>query len=147
VPDTSKNPTSFIMNTRPLVGIAAVIIRNKKVLLGKRKGSHGTGTWGFPGGHLEYGESFIDCVKREVMEETSLAVANTQYAAISNDIYTQEEKHYVTIFMVCDYISGEAQVMEPEKCEQWEWFDWTKLPQPLFLSIQNVRQQGFNPFV
>ena len=40
------------------VGIGVIILKDGKVLLGKRKGSHGAGEYAFPGGHLEYMESF-----------------------------------------------------------------------------------------
>ena len=42
------------MGMRPLIGVAAIVIKDKKVLLGKRKNAHGAETWAFPGGHLEY---------------------------------------------------------------------------------------------
>ena len=34
--------------------------------------------------------------------------------------------------------SGQPEVLEPEKCENWEWFTWDDLPQPLFASIQSL---------
>jgi 8-oxo-dGTP diphosphatase len=42
------------MNNRPYVGVAAIVVRDQKVLLGKRKNNHGSGSWQFPGGHLEF---------------------------------------------------------------------------------------------
>lgn len=48
--------------------------------------------------------------------------------------------------MLADYDSGEVKIMEPEKCEQWEWFDWNNLPKPLFLPAQNLLKQKYNPF-
>ncbi len=45
------------MVKRPLVGIAVLVINDNRVLLGKRKNAHGSGTWAFPGGHLEFNES------------------------------------------------------------------------------------------
>jgi 8-oxo-dGTP diphosphatase len=56
------------MEKRPAVGVAAIVTKNGKVLLGKRKGAHGEGSWAFPGGHLEFNESIEDCAKREVFE-------------------------------------------------------------------------------
>jgi 8-oxo-dGTP diphosphatase len=45
------------MDKRPLIGVAVIVIKEDEVLLGKRKNSHGSGTWAFPGGHLEFKES------------------------------------------------------------------------------------------
>ncbi len=59
-------------NNIPLVGVGVIVIRNGGILLGKRIGSHGAGTWALPGGHLEYAERIEDCAAREVLEETGL---------------------------------------------------------------------------
>jgi len=107
------------MNKRPLVGLAVIIQKEGKVLLGKRKNSHGEGCWGFPGGHLEYGESFEECAQRETLEETGLEIKNLKSGITTNDIFEKEEKHYVTVFMICDYLSGNVEIREPEKCEIW----------------------------
>lgn len=133
------------MEKYPRVGIGIIVKKNGKVLLGKRKGSHGEGSWSFPGGHLEFGEELVDCAKREVFEETGIKIKNARPAAFTNDIFEKEGKHYVTLFVTADCESGEPEVMEPEKCERWEWFEWKNLPQPLFLTIRNLLQQKFNP--
>lgn len=135
------------MHKRPLVGISAVVVKGSKVLLGKRIGAHGENTWAFPGGHLEFGESFEECTEREVREETGLKIKNIRFGIVTNDIFKKEDKHYITIFMVCNYASGKEKVMEPEKCERWEWFEWRNLPKPLFLPIQNLLKQNFNPTI
>ena len=60
------------MSKRPLIGVAVIVTKDDRVLLGKRKNSHGADTWAFPGGHLEFNESIADCAAREVFEETGL---------------------------------------------------------------------------
>ena len=60
--------------TPPRVGVGVFVVQQGKVLLGLRRGSHGSGTWGSPGGHLEHGEAILDCARREVLEETGLEV-------------------------------------------------------------------------
>lgn len=52
---------------RPYIGVAVIVVRDGRVLLGKRKNAHGAGTWQFPGGHLEYGES----IKNEMQSMAS----------------------------------------------------------------------------
>ncbi|MBU3941748.1 MAG: NUDIX domain-containing protein [Nanoarchaeota archaeon] len=135
------------MDKKPKVGVGVIVIKDNKVLLGKRKNSHGEGSWCFPGGHLEFNESLENCAKREVLEETGIEIKNIRFETITNDIFKDEWKHYITIFMLCKHGSGEAKVMEPEKCEKWNWFEWNNLPEPLFLPIQNLLKKGYNPFV
>jgi 8-oxo-dGTP diphosphatase len=135
------------MLERPKVGVGVLIRRNGKILLGKRKNAHGEGDWCPPGGHLEYGESFEECAYREVQEETGLFIQNIHFGVVTNDIFEQEQKHYITIIMIADIVEGEeAQLKEPDKCEKWEWFKWGELPEPLFLSERNLVKQGFDPF-
>lgn len=134
------------MKKRPGVGIGVCILKDEKFLWGKRKNSHGAGSWSFPGGHLEYNETWQECAKRETLEETGIEIKNVRFAVVTNDIFPNEEKHYVTIFMIADYSAGEVKVMEPEKCAEWKWFDWNNPPQPLFISGQNFIKSGFDPF-
>jgi 8-oxo-dGTP diphosphatase len=134
------------MPKQPKVGTGVIVIKDNKVLVGKRKGAHGAGYWCFPGGHLEYQETIEDCAHREVMEETGIKIKNVRISTFTNDISKEEDYHYITLYLVADYESGEPKVMEPEFCEEWGWFEWDKLPQPLFLPVQNLLKQGFNPF-
>ena len=59
---------------RPKIGVAVIVKKKDKVLLGKRISLHGKGSWGFPGGHLEFCESIEECAKRETKEETGLII-------------------------------------------------------------------------
>ncbi|MFA5303417.1 MAG: NUDIX hydrolase [Candidatus Nanoarchaeia archaeon] len=133
------------MIERPKVGVGVVVIKEGEVLLGKRKNAHGEGSWSFPGGHLELNEEIEECAKREVMEETGMLIKNLRRGSYTNDIFREENKHYVTLIIISDYDSGEVKVMEPDKCEKWEWFSWNNLPQPLFLPVSNLLKQCFNP--
>lgn len=130
----------------PTVGVGVIVIRNGQVLLGKRKGAHGHGSWSFPGGHLECNEDLQDCARREVREETGISIKNLRKRPFTNDIFVEEKRHYGTLYMIAEFDSGEPRVMEPDKCEDWRWFDWDALPDPLFLPIQNLRADGYRPF-
>jgi len=134
------------MENRPKVGVAAIVIRNGLVLVQKRKNSHGDGTWCFPGGHLEFGESWGDCAKRETLEEAGIELSNVRFGTVTNDIFEKEGKHYITIFMLAEIESGEPRVMEPDKCVRWEWVEWDKMPRPLFVPIENLLRSGYRPF-
>lgn len=134
------------------IGIGVFVFKDGKFLMGKRIGSHGKGSWSIPGGHLEFGESFADTAKREVLEETGLNIKNIHFGAVTNDYFPKEEKHYVTIWMLSDYDSGTATILEPNKCIEQDWFDFNTLPSPLFLPweqllksefIENIKSKSF----
>ncbi|MCL4374707.1 NUDIX hydrolase [Patescibacteria group bacterium] len=120
------------------VGIGILILRGKDILLGRRISGHRSGTWQTAGGHLEFGESFNDCVRREIDEEVGIKVTNIRQVIATNDIFHQEHKHYVSVFMACDYVSGDPIAREPDKCSEWRWFPKDKLPSPLFLPYAKV---------
>ncbi len=125
------------------VGIAVIVKRGSQVLLGLRKGSHGALTWAFVGGHLEFKEDILECAARELLEETGLQAKSLRCGPFSNDIFPDEDKHYLTIFVLAEGISGEAELREPDKCHEWRWFESGALPEPLFLPIQNLLGSGF----
>jgi len=131
---------------RPKIGVGAIIKKGDKILFGKRKNAHGDGTWSFPGGHLEFGESIEDCAKRETEEETGLIINNFKKTIFTEDVFEKENKHYITLYAIAEIYEGEPIVAEPEKCEGWGWFSWDNPPQPLFIPIENLLKEKFNPF-
>jgi 8-oxo-dGTP diphosphatase len=131
-----KNP-----NVR--VGIGVFVFKEKKFVMGKRKGSHGAGSWSVPGGHLEFGEDFEDTARREVKEETSLDIKNIKFGGLTNDYFKRENKHYITIWMLSDYLGGKPQIMEPDKFIDQDWFTFENLPQPLFLPWNQLLKSKF----
>ncbi|MDP2735052.1 MAG: NUDIX domain-containing protein [bacterium] len=116
---------------KPKTGVGVMIVKDGKVLLGKRKGSHGAGEFAFPGGHLDYMESFEGCARREVKEECGIEIKNVRFQFLAN-VTAYAPKHYVHVGLAADWKSGEPEVLEPEKCEGWGWYDINALPEPLF---------------
>jgi 8-oxo-dGTP diphosphatase len=125
----------------PKVGTAVFVYKDDEFLMLKRTGAHGAGTWSLPGGKLDFGEELEDSAHREVLEETGLEIKNIRQLAVTNDIFADEDKHFVTIWFTSDWGSGEASILEPEKCTEQGWFDFQHLPSPLFEpGYRNLRQ-------
>ena len=135
------------MDNTPYVklGVSCIIVKGENILAGQRKGEHGGGTWAPPGGKVEFGERPEETVIREAIEETGLKIKNPVFATFTNDIFKDTGKHYITLHYVCRYISGEPKVMEPDKFVQLQWMKWKDIPKPLFLTIENLNKQGFDP--
>lgn len=131
----------------PKVGVGIMIMRDNKVLLGLRKGSHGQGEWSFPGGHLEWGETLFQTAKRETMEEVGLEVSDLQLISVADEVryIDSDDKHYLNIGVFARSSTGEPQLMEPDKCEKWAWFDLNDLPAKIFegsqLTINNYKNK------
>ena len=133
------------MSKRPLVGVGVIVKDGDRVLLMKRQNSHGAGTWSMPGGHLEYGESPEECALREVEEETGVVIADITFLTITNDVFAEEGKHYITIWMESRYASGEACVNSAREMSEIGWFSWDALPVPRFLPLENLLATGYIP--
>ena len=119
------------------VGVGAMILDGNKILLGHRSktrkdtgGIYEPDTWSLPGGKQEYSETVYETVIREVKEETNLDIANPKVFSVSDDFQT--DRHFVTIEMITNEFSGELKIMEPEKEDEWRWFDLNELPNNIY---------------
>jgi 8-oxo-dGTP diphosphatase len=114
------------------VGVA-VFVEGHGYLFLKRQGSHGAGEWCFPGGHLEFGESIIECAVRETLEETGLILQNPEIIpVITEDRFPEQGKQFVTLYVTGTSI-GIPVIMEPEKASEILFLKpFEMAPTPLF---------------
>ncbi|MFH1078541.1 MAG: NUDIX domain-containing protein [Patescibacteria group bacterium] len=114
---------------RPKVAVAVCVMKDGKMLLGRRIGNLvAQGSFGTPGGHVEHLESLVDAVVREVDEETGLEIENVRFQCVVN-VREYAPAHYVMIVFRADWKSGEPQVREPDRCERWDWYGLDELPE------------------
>lgn len=97
---------------RPIVGVGAVIFYEGRVLLVKRGTAPMLGEWSLPGGALEIGETLIEGVRREVLEETGLLVEAVTMIEVFDRIARDEagrvQYHYVLVDYLCRITGGIA---------------------------------------
>lgn len=145
----NKKKVTYI--DRPRVGVAVFIDRRAphskvfpkemQILIGLRKGKHGDSSWALPGGNLEAGETWKQCARREVKEETGLTVSGLDFVGLTNDLFPEQGLHYVTIFLHATSWSGRVRNREPEKCSELRWNHVSQLPTPLFTPLDNCLKQ------
>jgi len=125
-------------------GFGIMLLRDGKVLLGRRHVDpekadsllHGAGSWTMPGGKFEFGESFEDGAKRELMEETGIVLEKVKVICVNNN--KVDDAHFVTVGFFSEFFDGEAQVMEPDEITEWRWFDLDDLPSPLYFPSERI---------
>ena len=137
------------MESMPGVGVGVMILRDNKVLLGKRLSSsllNQEGTWTMPGGKMRTGESFEDVAYRETLEETGMKINKEKLNVISltNDI---AGKHFITIVFLCEDFEGEPKVIEPDEVTDWRWFALNELPDNIYMpskkALKNFKDKVF----
>ena len=99
-------------------------------------------TWTLPGGKQEYNETVYETIIRETKEETNLDIKNPKVFSVSDDFQT--DRHFVTIEMITNEFSGELKVMEPEKEDEWRWFDLNNLPDNIYSPSQKFIEKYLN---
>ena len=126
------------MQDHPRIGVGIIISKGGQVLLLRRKNVHGQGSWSTPGGHLDFGETPETCAIREAKEETGLDIQAVDFVAITNDLFEVENKHYITIWMKAECVSGAPSLNAPYESDALDWFLWEELPQPLFIPFEHL---------
>jgi 8-oxo-dGTP diphosphatase len=97
---------------RPFLGVGAVVFDSeRRVLLVLRGGVPMQGEWSLPGGVLETGETIVEGMKREILEETGLLVEPVRFAGVYDrilrDAAGKPQYHYVLVDHVCKVVGGE----------------------------------------
>ncbi|MEM5477074.1 NUDIX hydrolase [Pacificibacter sp. AS14] len=99
------------MSQLPKLGALAVVLRDGAALLVQRKNPPDAGTWGFAGGHVEFGETFAEAAVRELSEETGVIATPVQLIETAEFIHRDASgtvtHHFVLGAVLCDYVSGE----------------------------------------
>lgn len=117
------------MAQTPKIGALAVVVHDERVLLVQRSKRPDAGLWGFPGGHVEWGETVLQAAQRELREETSVLAEPLMY--LDNlDLLKQDDKgvvqtHYLLVGVACQYHSG--QPVPGDDALDARWFPITQI--------------------
>lgn len=111
----------------PVVGVGALILREDKILLEKRKNEPARGKWSIPGGVVEVGESLEDAVIRETLEETGLEVEVPTLIDIVYQVDRDGDGKVKYHFVIIDYLvhvkRGEPEAASDAEDLRWVAFD------------------------
>lgn len=90
------------MDNIKVIALKGIIEKDGKILIVKRQDNdeQGAGTWEFPGGKLEFGESFSACLKREFMEEVGINISVGKLLYASN-FKTDPQRQVILLCFKC----------------------------------------------
>jgi 8-oxo-dGTP diphosphatase len=114
------------------IGIQCLVVRADSILLGRRLGVFGSGSWGLPGGKLAKGETILEAAARELLEETGLIMKDGEVGVIGDAI--PDNNYHLQIGIIVRDWTGDPQIKEPESCSELRFFSLHDLPRPLFVS-------------
>ena len=129
----------------PFVGVSAIVVRDHTVLVGRRLGALGAGTWAFPGGKVDAGEQPHDAVRRELAEETGLTARTIEPIAWTSDLIPGSDQHFITLHHLV-LADGDPTIREHDKVEGLvAGFAWDELPSPAFAPAASLIATGWRP--
>jgi len=95
-----------------MVGVGGVLIRDQRALLIRRGSAPLEGEWSIPGGMLEIGETILEGVQRELLEETAIEVKVLDlievFERLTRDEAGKLKYHFVILDYLCEAVRGEA---------------------------------------
>jgi 8-oxo-dGTP diphosphatase len=112
---------------RPVVGVGAVVWRNDRVLLVRRGKPPRDGQWSLPGGAQQLGETLLEAVTREVLEETGLVVEDVRFLAAVDLVDRQPDGrvryHYTLVDFTAEAPAGDAAAGDDAVAVAWFTLD------------------------
>ncbi len=115
------------MSHIPRIGALAVVLHDQKVLLVRRRKQPDAGLWGYPGGHVEFGETVAEAAVRELAEETGLTATPGRHLLnldlILRDAAGAAQVHYLLVAVQCHPTGGTLAAADDALDAQWFAFD------------------------
>jgi 8-oxo-dGTP diphosphatase len=114
----------------PKLTVDGLILKNKKVLLIKRKNYPFKGKWALPGGFVEYKEKTEDTAIREVFEETGLKTKINNLVGVYSDPNRDPRGHTVSVIYLLEICGGKLK--SSDDASDAKFFDLNQLPKLAF---------------
>lgn len=134
------------MSLRPIPAVLAVVIRDGQALLVQRANPPDAGLWGFPGGKIEFGETFLSAAERELREETGVRAEATHVFnavdVLAHDAHGMLEHHFVLIAVECRWLAGEPSAADDALDARWVDLDRMEADLTLSRDVARIARQA-----
>ena len=123
-----------------------IIIRDdaNRILLHRRSNTgFMDGYYDFPSGHVDIGESFMEAAVRELTEETNLVIEQSDLLLKHVNQNFLDTAYINVMFEVVNW-TGIPTIMEPNKCDDMQFFAIDALPEKCTLAVRCIEKYGFD---
>lgn len=114
------------MRQAPKLAALAVMVRDGRVLMVKRRNEPDAGLWGFPGGHVDLGETAMDAAARELREETGIKGRPIRYLTNVDVIVRDGDTirfHFLLAAVLCEFVAGDPRAADDVSDADWHDVD------------------------
>jgi len=112
---------------RPFVGVGVVVLRGDRVLLVQRGKAPNKGQWSIPGGKQRLGETVMEAVHRELLEETGVIIEQPALLDVVDIIVPDGIGkilyHYTLVDYQAEWLSGECRSGDDADAVKWFTFE------------------------
>ncbi len=133
------------------IGVSAVAVVHDgkgKILLQKRgsKARDEQGHWDVTGGAIEFGESIIDAITREIAEELLTLPIGVEYLTTYDALRVHKGKktHWIAIVHLVEVDPARVSIGEPNKVSELAWFTMSSLPKPMHSQFHKAHKALLN---
>ena len=133
--DESRLASSFVATA-----VAALVINNKQLLLGRRLEGNQFSGWQCPGGYLQKGETIEQAARRHCLQKAGIEIDGLIPGPYSNNLFS-DQSHTTTLYVIAEKYQVKNNKLFENASIQWSWFGFDELPASLFLPLNSLLKQ------
>jgi len=127
-----RNPTKPTYDfPRPALTADILLVSREirpRILLIRRKNDPFAGSWAFPGGFVNEGETILAAARRELAEETGLTVPDLEQLYTAGDPGRDPRGWTVTVAFLARVDAESLNAIAADDAEEVKWFPLGELP-------------------
>jgi len=118
-----------------------ILQKDNKILLMRRFNTGWKdGMYTLPAGHVDGNETIADSMTREALEETGVLVKSEDLSVV-HTVHQIGDKEYIDFYLQANKWNGDPSILEPDKCDDIQWFSLNELPDKLLPNVKDVLKQ------
>jgi len=132
----------LIRSKSPILAVDGVILKENKILLVKRAIPPFSDYWSLPGGHVKYGETVEEAIKREMKEELGMEFKIKKLVGVYSDPKRDPRYHSTAVIFLLAKVDGKEIHLNFEG-SKYKYFSSKELPQKIGFDHRKIIEDFF----